>query len=263
MPNHSNSTIGTGYIANQKNRINIFNEEYLDYLKCPAYYDMKHNRRLEMKDITSVTDELNKIISGVLHHEMIGAPTPFDEIKAKWDRICDKKKLDHKKAMDGIDKLIKFARFVKDMRNYKIMGYESEFKIHYDDYIFVGKTGLIVLDKNTKRKEAMLFNPSSNYRNKDILELDPIIGLTVLGYNILTEDHIDAIKVFNIKRGGLESIPISKNVLIDRTRTSIDNVCKAIKNDILYPRYDFMCARCEAVDYCRYYKKIGDIYAER
>ena len=232
--------------------MNIKEEELFNYINCPTFYDLAYNKHIPLKDNLSMQTLLDTVTHYFYSNLINGKVCTMDELKNKWDSICDKNKyyIDSKKNLEGINYIINFARFIVDYKP-NIIDFEKYYEVDIDGIILNGNISVINMLPN--RKIELLIHRFSNKAPNQI-ELDKKLKYTIDSYVLkkLYNCEVAAIKVIHHKNNS-EYITTRNNNDYDRLEISIKNIAKCIKDNLYYPRENVFCNTCYYKEYCKYW----------
>ena len=222
-------------------------KEIFDYAYCPIYHHVCWNNKMEVGDYESMPKLLNKVANFYFLRKMDGNPATENELKRKWDSICNEADItDPKKVLGGIDLVYRFNRWLSS-ENIKLIDFGTAYQTMIGGYLITGNTGIVVEQYN----QLCLLVPDFSSRLPDQLQLDIKQKYTLDAYVFEKLHHkpVNGIRVHNVKNAR-DFYTQRSQFDFKRLETSIGNICSSIANDIVYPR-EGMCNSCLALDYCK------------
>lgn len=232
----------------------ITEQQIFDYIFCPTKYDIKYNRGIPIQDPISMPRLLRKV-SKFFYLQLVNGKVPsLNELKGKWDNVCKANSdfIDSKKNIAGwglIIQLVEWARREQIM----VVDVDTPFKLISGPVEVTGQIETVLIRKD--RKSELLI---TNFADKipDQIEMDMKLKHTLdaAAFKSITGQPLDGIRIRSVKT--------DKDILTTRSEpdflrldTTIQNVARAIKNDIYYPREQVLCSSCSARQYCRFWNK--------
>lgn len=227
--------------------IKLTETQLLDYINCPAFFDMKYVKKLPIShEKESLSSLLTKVSNFFYLHLLNGKVCRLDELKKKWDSICNSHNLTQKEAIEGMQMIAKFANW---------MGHEQPVVLDINTPYTV-KIGNVELSGNMspifKRGEGVEFVVTDfSRRTPDQLLIDMKMKYTLdaYTYRILYGEEAYGTRVHNVKNDR-EFKTLRSNTQFDRLESTIIGVGKALEGKSFYTRESFMCANCPAINYC-------------
>lgn len=230
----------------------ISEEQFFDYIKCPAFYDMKYVKKIPCEENKTMQKLLNDVSNYFYTNLLNKKICTMAELKNKWDSICSANIdfIDSKKSIEGINYIVNFARWVSDKRII-LVDFASQYKIHTEAITIVGMLNPIVAVPG--RKLELIDSRFSN-KEPNQLELDKKLKYTMdtLAFRNAYTKPIDAIKIINFKNNKEFTTNRTKNDY-DRLMSTIENVGVGINHNVFYPRETSFCSSCEYRHYCKYW----------
>lgn len=233
--------------------MNLKEQELFDYITCPAYYDMKHNKKLGFTEEPTMSKLLNQIprhfYSNMFNNKKI---CTMDDLKKKWDSICSKHKdfINSKRNLDGINYIINFARWNGEHQPI-IADYGSSYIIEVEDTYLVGELSPVRVLPG--KKCELLINRFSS-REPEQYSIDKQLKYTLdcYAFKEAYNHDISAIKIIHHKNNKM-FVTQRTQIDYDRMRSTIIGVSEGIKAKAYYPRESVFCQSCEMKQYCKYW----------
>lgn len=230
----------------------ITDEQLFDYITCPAYYDMKHNKRLGYQNVPTMQKLLDQVARHFYSNLLNKKICSMDELKRKWDSICDNNRefINSKKNIEGMNYIINFARWAA-ANQITIADFDSTYTVTVDDINIVGQIGPVSVLPG--KKCELIVNRFSN-REPEQYDIDRRLKYTLDCYafkNAYNHD-ISAIKVIHFKNNK-EFISHRTQMDYDRLISTIRGVANGISSEAYYPRESVFCNSCEMKPYCKYW----------
>lgn len=227
-------------------------EELFDYIKCPAYYDMKYNKNIPMEKEINMQYLLNNIAKYFYSNLLNKKICSMDELKRKWDHVCqaNKQYIDSKKNIEGLNYIINFAKWSAN-NNLLLADFDSKYKINIGESSIEGAMSAISILPG-KRCE-LIINKFSN-QAPDQYNIDKNIKYTLdcYAFKRLYNYDISIIKIIHHKNNS-EFITQRTENDFERLKSTIKGVELGIKHNSYYPRETVFCRSCFYKQYCKYW----------
>lgn len=227
-------------------------DQFFDYIQCPAKYDLKYNKRIPSSESVTMQKLLDKVVKYFYSNLLDGKVCTMEQLKQKWDSICEKNIyfIDTKKNLEGMNYIINFARWASNEQP-NIIDFDSSYDIITENTIFSGNMGAIRMIPN--RKFELIINRFNN-RTISQNDLDKMLKYTIDCYAFKEQCavEISAIRLINHKNNE-EFISSRSNNDYDRLTSSIKGVASGIENKAFYPRESIYCTSCNYIDFCKYW----------
>lgn len=232
--------------------LNLTEEQFFDYINCPALYDFKYNKNIKINKSIKITNILSSISNAYYLYVLNNKNVPsLSYLTKKYESIYlkHKEEIPEKKFTEGLLLLRNFYNWACDE---KIIVIESDAKYNliYKDIKLEGTMNPIAINKN-KQLEFLILNYSS--RNIDQLELDTKLKYTIdiMSFNNEFKDNkIYGIKYHNVKNNK-DLIATRSNIDFERLKSTLLGVYSGIKNNSFYPRESHMCTNCSYRMLCK------------
>lgn len=234
------------------NKINLTEQQFFDYIKCPALYDMKYNKRIVLQDELFLINNLKSSARFFFLYILTKLKAPsFNVLSNKFEGLCreDMDLIDNKKYVDSLLKLQNFYNWACDKR-IAVFDLDTKYTLPCDNAIFEGIMNPVAINEK-KQIEFLDLNFSSRGTNQ--LEADNKLkySIDMLTFNTIHEDQ----KAYGIR---IHDVKLNKDTLAfremedyDRAVAAINNVATGIINKVFYPRESHMCTSCAYKNFCR------------
>lgn len=233
--------------------LQITEQEMLDYIYCPTYYDIKYNSKIDLKEQPTLKILLNKIAKYFYFHMLNGKICTMNELKTKWDQICSKHAdvIDQKKNLEGIGLIHKMLLWAS-REHITILDIETKYAINTQTVELTGNLPAITSPREGQY-EILITDFSNRLQEPSMLNMNLKYTLSSYGFKCAYNQDPLGIKIHNIKNNkDIKTIRKDNDYL--RLRSAIESVGYGIKNNVFYPR-ELNCHKCAAYDYCRYWNK--------
>lgn len=232
--------------------MNISENQLFDYITCPAYYDMKYNKRLGYKEEPTMQKLLDNVSRHFYSNLLNKKVCSMEELKKKWDSICDNNKefINSKRNLEGMNYIINFARWASNNR-IMLADFDSSYTVSVDDIQVNGTLGPISVLPG--RKCELIVNRFSN-REPDQYDIDKKLKYTLdcYAFKDAYQHDISAVKVIHFKNNK-EFLTQRTQSDYDRLISTIRGVANGISSEAYYPRENIFCSSCEMKPYCKYW----------
>ena len=228
----------------------ITEQQLFDYIECPAIYHIKYNMKIDIPEEIHLSKLLNSVSNFFYLNLLNGKIPTYNQIKKKWDALCEQYKLDNKKVITGWGYVLKLIEWCENNK-ICVADVSSNYMISLGEDQLIGNIETILV---TPQKQIELF-----YTNFSEKALDPILidmklkyGLDALGFYTLYNKMPDIQKILSVK---YNEVLLTNRTQPDitRVRDTIQNVINCIKNNLFYPRESAFCKTCPAKQYCKYW----------
>ena len=232
--------------------MNITEEQLFDYIACPAYYDMKHNKRVPTTKEPTMQTLLDQVARYFYTNLLNGKICTMDELKRKWDSVCSNNKdyIDSRKNIEGMNYIINFARWASNNK-LVLIDFESDYTVAVDDITVHGTIGPVAALPG--RKCELIVSRFSN-REPDQYDIDKKLKYTLdsHAFREAYKHDISATKVVHFKNNK-EFITTRSQMDYDRLSSTIKGVANGIRSEAYYPRESVFCSQCEMKHVCKYW----------
>jgi hypothetical protein len=231
----------------------ITEQQMFDYMFCPAKFEMRYIRRIDIPEPVTMQRLLNKIAKYFYLNLFNGKVCTMNEVKNKWDSICVTypEFIDQKKAILGWGLIINLLKWASG-NQISILDVDTQYHIVRDGIELVGCMEPILLFDN--KTELLVNHFGDKYPDKTEIDMKLKYTLDCLAFKSTYNKELNGIHIRAVK--------LDKDIYTTRTEpdfrrleTTIKNVGKAIKNEIFYPRENNLCSVCNAREYCKYWTK--------
>lgn len=230
----------------------ITEDQLFDYIKCPAFYDMKYNKKIPYKDTVSMQYLLDQVCRKFYTNLLDKKVLNMQDLKKKWDSVCNGNKdyINSKRNLEGINYIVNFARWASENKII-LVDYNSYYSISFDDVVVEGTLGAILALPG--RKCELLVSKFST-RAPEQFELDKSLKYTLDCYAFRKEykHNISAVKIVHFKNNK-EFTTYRTNNDFERLESTIKGVGNGIRNNSFYPRENVFCGYCYFKEYCKYW----------
>lgn len=228
-------------------------QQFFDYITCPAKYDLKYNKNIDIQEQLSNPRLLNKVAKYFYVNLFNGKLPSQQELKNKWDSICKThlNVITPKSNLEGWGLIINLLNWAS-RNKITVLDVNTQYSIVFQDVELIGQTEPIIA--TTKGFELLV----SDFHNKlpDTTEIDMKLKHTLDAYAFK--------KMFNKELNGvhIRMFKLDKDLYtyrsqpdFDRLESSVIGVAKGIAAEAFYPRENPLCSSCTARQYCKYWKK--------
>ena len=228
-----------------------------DFIKCPIYYNFRHNNKnFSINKKSSYKDLVLKVAYAFCTHLIDGEILSEEQIKKKWNFICKQHRdeLSDKQVIEGFSLLMMFYKWAAQTRLTVIdtkMAFCTVFHLAGDSLEIRGEIGIITANKN-QQMEELIINFSNNAPDQTILDKSLRITMDHVAFYSTYKQQLIGTKVIHVKTGK-EYYTIRDPESESKRLAKIGyNIAKAIKSNIWYPHESALCSKtCEVKDFCR------------
>ena len=232
--------------------MNINEEEFFDYIKCPAYYDMKYNKNIPATKPKTMQGLLNIVVNYFFTNLLNKKICTMNELKRKWDSICENNKdyINSKRNLEGINYLINFAKWAAN-NQIVLIDFASEYLVPIEGAVLIGNINPVIALPGRK---CEIINARFSNKEPEQSSLDKQLKFTLdcYAFDKAYGQSVDAIKTIHFKNNK-EFITNRTNNDYDRLVSTITGVANGIKAKAFYPRESTFCVSCEMKNYCKYW----------
>lgn len=229
-------------------------QELFDYIYCPARYDLKYNKKINIAEPVTFNKLLNVAAKNMYVTLLRGKVPTMSSIKNKWDSICkaNPEFIDSKKGLQGISLLNQLYGWA-----YKnkicVQDVDTAYTLVVDGIQVVGVLNPILITPNGKTE---ILTTDFGQRIKDKMEIDMSLKMTIdsMAYGQIYNEAPNSVKYFNVK-AGKEIASYRTDPDCERLKSTVKGVAAGIQAKAFYPRETVLCQTCTAKSYCRYWHK--------
>lgn len=225
-------------------------QQLFDYIDCPAKYHIKYNMKIDIQEEVSLPILLKKVSNYFYLNLMNGILPTINQIKKKWDTICEQYQLDNKKVLTGWGYILKLIQWAEEQK-ICVADVSARYMIALGKVQLIGNIETILVTPQ-KKVELLTTNFSEHAPNQIMVDMKLKYSLDALGFKQLYDRSPDIQKIFSVKFG--ETLFTNRTEPdITRVTDTILNVSKCIENNLYYPRESTFCKSCNAKQYCKYW----------
>lgn len=229
-------------------------QQLFEYIFCPARYDIKFNKKIDIEEHISMPILLNKVSRYFFVNLLNGKIPSIQELKSKWDSICtaNLERVDAKTNIEGWGLIINMINWAS-RNKIVVLDMDTMYNISIGDVELSGQMGTILAAGNNKME---LFVPNFSNKTPDQTEVDMKLKYTV--------DMYAFEKTYNRELQGIhiKTFKNDKDLYSYRTHPdfirledTITGVANGIKANAFYPRENVLCGSCRAREYCKYWQR--------
>lgn len=230
--------------------IKLTDRQLLDYIKCPNLFYIKYLTKIPVPPAKSFSYLVSEVINAYYGRLLEGKLPTMERLKKIWDKLCEDnpKVINEKKVVEGWGLIKSFDRYCY---NNKIIIADTATPYSLELGPLITVTGTIsTLRVNNGVVELFIVDCGAKQPDQMLLDMSLKYTLQLYALNQLTDKaKISCIRVLHLKSGN-EYTSYRNKKDFDRLERIVNNVAKAIRNDIYYPREDFTCLQCNFKNYC-------------
>lgn len=228
-------------------------QQFFEYIFCPARYELKYIKKIEVEDKVTMNKLLNTIARYFYLNLLNGKVCSINELKNKWDNVCNANPdfIDSKKNLAGMGLIISLTSWA-EKEKIDVRDIDTRYTIITNGIELQGCLSGPLL-KTPNNKIEMLVN-DFNDKLPDQIEIDMKLkySLDAYGFKSLYNKDLNGINIHSVKHH--KDIKTSRGDMeFRRLITTINSVGKGIENKIFYPRENVLCSSCPAKAYCKYW----------
>lgn len=226
----------------------IKEEDLLNYMSCPIKYLTSHNGYdIKRKTFSSCQyDSFNYLISKYTYE---GINNLDLKIKKYWDKVCYENQdiIKNINVIHGWGRLYKAYEYLYNNRP-KIMDLNVPYTLDIPgtDYTITGQLNILI-DRGTQIEVLV---PSFSTTKPDEFRRRSDLKCTIDALAIKQIYNKMAVFTFCNFNQGTSDFAIRNTKDFDRLYLIIENVCKGIENNIVYPHYGYECNSCNIKHLC-------------
>lgn len=232
----------------------ITEQQMFDYITCPAKYDIKYNKRIDIRDEQTLPKLLNKVAKFFYLNLFNGKVCTANELKAKWDSVCKANMdfIDAKKNLAGWGAIINLLNWAQ-RNQIVILDVDTTYSFVVDNVEILGQMDPILAIPG-RGMELLITNFSDRLPDQIASDMKLKYSLDSLAFEKVYNKELEGIRIHSVKadkdlftrRGKME---------YKRLEDTITSVAKGIENNIFYPREGPLCSNCSAKEYCKFWSK--------
>lgn len=231
--------------------IKITEQQFFDFMFCPAYFEMKNVKKLGINESTTLKNLLSKVAKYFYLSILNGRIPTTNDLKKKWDSICAsyQGQLDNKKILEGMGLIFKLYNWAHQTQPV-VLDIDSRYSIQVDGVELTGNMGTILSAPNGQF-ELLITDFSNRLPDQSMIDMKLKYTLQAYSFEKTYQKPISGIRVHSVKYD--RDFFTSRNVNdYKRLETAIKNVGLSIEQGLHYPR-EGMCSTCPAKGYCKYW----------
>ena len=241
-----------GYVNINEPVLRLTENELLDYIKCPNLFYFKYRTKIPLVEKKTVGTLVREAINYYYMKLLDGRAPNMESIKRKWDSICDagKNELSGRQILEGYGLLKLFDKYCRE-KKLIVADFSSSYEIVFPGNIIVtGSIGAITLIG--KKLELFVVETGSRHPDQRLLDMSIRNTLRCLaalrtfkGYelNCINVLHLKSLTEYRTYRSSIQYRRLEK---------AVQNIGRAIREEIYYPHESFECARCPYKNFCGY-----------
>lgn len=232
----------------------ISEQQFFDYITCPAMYDMKYNKGMFLNDAPSLKKVLEKASIAFYNQALNTRRAPsFSFLTQKYESLFKPYigVIPEKKYNDGLFLLRNFYYWASSNR-IVVIDSSAKYTLTYKGNILEGIMNPIAIKENNQL-EFLIMNYSTRKPEQSNIDRRLKYTIDMVAFNESNQEHIIATKMHHVK-SNTDYITTRNKLDEDRLYSALENVCKGIENDIYYPRESIMCDQCLYKNVCRGWK---------
>lgn len=233
----------------------VINEQQLfDYITCPAMYDVKHNKHIQIGETVSTAKLLNKVAKYFYVNLLNGKVPSSNDLKKKWDSVCNQyiDYVDSKKSLEGMGLIMKLLQWAGS-EEIIVVDIDSPYRLMFKSNIgpieLIGDMGAILSLPNNKY-ELLITDFSNKIPDQTIVDMKLKYTLDSYAFQGVYNRQVDGIRVRNVKNAK-DFLTFRSQDDYRRLEQTVANVATCISQNLYYPRESIMCASCNAKEYCK------------
>lgn len=232
--------------------LKLTDSQIIDYIRCPNYFYFKYVSQIPIDSQPTFHELIARVINAYMARLMDGNIMTMRQAKKMWDDLAEEYPLvlTDKKVLDGFGYINQIDRYCRQNKVI-IADVDSEYQVNFKDNVIVtGKTGIIRYNNN----KLELFIPETSQKIPDDFLLNMSVKLSLKTYAIekTSDCTLSGIHVYHIKTGK-ELFSTRGKRDSQRIEDLIKNISFSIRNEIFYPREDYLCSQCKFKIYCGYH----------
>lgn len=231
--------------------LKLRDQEVLDYIKCPNYFYLKYMSKIPLDNFETYKSLVDQVITAYMYNLMNGKVMSYKAMKKMWDNLADENPtiLTDKKVLDGFGLINQVDRYCYDNKVI-IADIDSPYQINFKgNIILTGKIGIIRY--NGDKLELFIVDTSQKQPDPFLLDMSLKYTMQLYGIKETSGYQLDGIHVYHVK-SGREFYSMRSQKDFDRLKSLMENVGFAIRNEVFYPREDYLCSTCKFKVYCGY-----------
>lgn len=228
-------------------------QELFDYMRCPAYYDMKNIRMIPLQEEKTSKELLDTVGKYFFVNLFSGRFVSTSEMKKKWDVLCQQNEdtMTIKKTMEGMGLLMKFYNWA-EREKLVVLDIGSRYTLNVGDVEVSGDTGVIVSD-GQGGQELIIVDFGSRAQDQTIVDMKLKYTMQAYAFQKLNNKLLRGIRVHNVKYDKVIHTDRSHDDFA-RLETAINGVGRSLEEKIFYPT-EGMCITCPGKVFCRHWSR--------
>lgn len=234
--------------------IELTESQMFDYIFCPAKYDIKYNRRIDIQEPISLPRLLSRV-SKFFYTSLVNGKVPsINELKNKWDSISRQYPnfVDSKKNIAGWGMIVNLTQWAAK-EQIMVVDVNTFYQLTVGSVSLKGNLETVLV-RPDKKSELLITSFSDKVPDQIETDMKLKYTLDAAAFKVLTQKPLDGIRVHSVK-SDKDIITTRSEPDFKRLDTTIRNVGRAIEGQVFYPREQNLCSTCTARQYCRYWYK--------
>jgi hypothetical protein len=232
--------------------LKITEQQLFDYIECPAKYDMKYTKGIDLQEPISLSRLLNKVAKYFYINLLNGKVCSINDLKNKWDSICKANPdyVDPKKNLAGVGMIVNMVNWAS-RNKITVLDVDTKYTIVIDGDEIEGNMDPILAGPGG-RFELLSTNFSSKVPTKQNVDMRLKHTLDWVGFKAVQNKELSGIRVHSIKTDqdifSMRGEPDYK-----RLNSSLRGIFTGIKTGSIYVRESVFCETCNAREYCKFW----------
>lgn len=224
----------------------ISEQQLFEYINCPLAYDFL--RRGFKNNNMSTNKMIYSVVKNLYLSTLDETYKSINPLKQKWDKIAMDNQLAPKKILEGWGGIINAYNYITD-ENIKFTNVMESYELELpgSKVSIVGQLDPYI-DKGT---HIEIFISHFGKKQPDLADIDKKLKHTIDAYILQKRYNKEVIIKYHCFTTGNVYTSLRNSRDFQRMKCIVDNIGKALENNIVFPRETFICSSCSYVDLCR------------
>lgn len=229
----------------------ISEQQLMDYMFCPAKFELKYVKGFAIEEPPSLSKLLNKVAKYFYINLFNGKACSSSELKNKWDSICKQNPdvIDPKKNIAGMGMILNLLRWAQN-EQIMILDIDTRYNIVLDDLEVEGCMNPLLAVLPGKEVELLVTSFSSNIPDQINVDMKLKYSLDAYAFEKSYGKRLRGIRVHSVK-SDKDILTVRGDNDYLRLQSTLKGVYNGIKHKAFFVSETPMCESCSAKHYCK------------
>ena len=233
--------------------IEITTQQLEDYIKCPNLFYIRHVNGILSKTHVTIRSIAEKHKDHMLYSLMDGKIPDIDKVLLEFNKDCIENKYPatHRDVQKASNQLVILFNWLIANR-VQIADIGTPFQLTFPEVNVILKGAFGAIRHNNKRLELLGIDFAAKDPDQDLVDMS--IRYTVQAYAVhkLIQDYeLSCIHIIGVRFNRVQELQSYRSEIdYARVEKTVQNVARAIRSSIFYPRESYECTYCPVKAYC-------------